>query len=154
MAPGPSSYRSISRSVGLAAFVLYSLFAIASLLIRGGSGSTVGLSLGVLVILVGMIPMVRGVFASLEIHGDSLTVRGPLRTTRLSLSEVEGFSLGRYKILGCVCLVHRKGGSNIPVFAIQGITNQPRRRASVQARETVAELNARFQRADSVGARR
>lgn len=63
-----------------------------------------------------------------------------MRTTTVSLGELEEFSLGRYQVLGSMCLAHI-GDSVIPVFAIQGITGRPERAASLHAEEMVDELN-------------
>jgi hypothetical protein len=90
--------------------------------------------------------MVRAAASALLVRGEKFVVRGPLRTRTVDRSEVESFSLGRYKILGCVCLLHQKNGADdvAVFFAIQGITGQPNRHAGIGAREVVAELNARL----------
>src|SRR5262249_54254178 len=87
----------------------------------------------------------RATTAVLIVDHDRITVRGPLRTTHLAVADVEGFSLGRYKILGCVCLIHmRTGPRDVPVFAIEGVTGQPNRKTSIKAREMVDDLNRRY----------
>jgi hypothetical protein len=109
------------------------------------SSSLLNAVLGSLLFLFAAALLVRSMLASLVVEGRRIVVRGPLRTTTLRLDEVERFTLGRYKILGSVCQIHRRGRI-IPVFAIQGITGQPRRRSSIQAERAVEDLNRRLAR--------
>ena len=85
--------------------------------------------------------MGRAALAVLIVDDRGVTVRNPFRTVSVAWNEIAGFELGRFKILGCVCLVRRLDGTLFPAFAIQGIAGQPRRRTSGAARRMVDELN-------------
>ena len=139
---GSKSYRSISQRALLGALLLFDLAFFLIALTK--SRSAVGAVVGVLIFGLTAVLLTRAFLASLDVEAERLTIRGPLRTTRLKMDEVEGFSLGRHKFFGCVCLVHRRGGREVPVFAIQGITGRPQRRATVWAEEAVQELNSRI----------
>lgn len=87
------------------------------------------------------IPGARAALAVLIVTEHGVTVRNPFRTVSMPWDEVAAFELGRYKLLGCVCLVRRIDHTAVPAVAIQGITGRPRRRTSVLAQQTVNELN-------------
>ncbi|MDA8068705.1 MAG: PH domain-containing protein [Actinomycetota bacterium] len=90
--------------------------------------------------------MARAAFAVLLVDDHGVTARNPFRTVTVAWSEIATFDLGRYKVLGCVCLIQLRAGTVVPAFAIQGITGQPRRRTSALARQAVDELNQRLAR--------
>ena len=79
--------------------------------------------------------------AAVIVTDRGVTIRNPFRTVAIAWGEIAAFELGRYKVLGCVCLIRCRDGTVVPAFAIQGITGQPRRRTSVVAKNTVDELN-------------
>lgn len=109
--------------------------------VRGSSHSTIGLVLGGVVLLLVAIPVARAAFAVLLVDDHGVTVRNPFRTVTIAWGEIAAFELGRFKVLGCVCRIRLRDGTVVPAFAIQGITGQPRRRTSVNARDMVGELN-------------
>ena len=84
--------------------------------------------------------------AALVVSDLGVIVRNPFRTVSIAWDEIEAFEIGRYKLLGCVCLIRRLDDTAVPAFAIQGITGQPRRRTSVTAHQTVDELNERLRK--------
>jgi hypothetical protein len=118
---------------------------------RGTSHSTTGLWLGGIAALLVAIPIVRAALAVLIAVERGVTARNPFRTVTVAWSEIAAFELGRYKVLGCVCLIRRRDGTVVPTFAIQGITGQPRRRTSVKAKQAVDELNERLRRTRGYG---
>ena len=107
--------------------------------------------LGVVVLLMS-VTFVRGALAVLIVTDRGVKVRNPCRTVVIGWEEIEAFALGRYKILGCVCLIRCRSGRVLPAFGIQGITGQPHRMTSVFARQAVDELNQRLARVNAGGA--
>ena len=87
------------------------------------------------------IAIIRAALAVVIVTDRQLTVRNPFRTLSIAWNEVVGFDIGRYKLLGDVCLIRLRNGRVVPAFALQGITGQPSRRTSVLALKKVDELN-------------
>ncbi len=135
------AYRTRSQAVTIGCVLLIDIALGVGGAIRGSAHSTVGLVLGGVVLLLIAIPVARAAFAVLIVTDGGVMVRNPFRTVTVAWGEIAVFELGRYKVLGCVCLIRRRDGTVLPAFAIQGITGQPRRRTSVRAKNTVAELN-------------
>jgi hypothetical protein len=106
---------------------------------------------GGVVLLLVAIPIARAAFAVLLVDDHGVMVRNPFRTITVASGEIVSFELGRYKVLGCVCLIRRRDGTAVPAFAIQGITGQPRRRTSVLAKRTVDDLNQWLSRFGDAG---
>jgi hypothetical protein len=131
-------YRSPLQRATFGALLALDAAVFASALSR--STSVLGAVLGSVIFGAVAVVLVRAFLSVLVVDGEDVVVRGPLRTTKLRMDEIERFSLGRYKILGSVCLIHTRE-KVVPVFAVEGITGQPRRRSSVQAAETVTALN-------------
>jgi hypothetical protein len=144
---GRKVYRTRSQAVGIGFVLLIDLVLGVEGAARGRSHSTIGLVLGGAVLLLVAIPIARAALAALIVTDHGVTVRNPFRTTSVGWDEIAAFELGRYKLLGCVCLVRRVDGTVVPTFAIQGITGQPRRRTSAFAAHTVDALNDRLRRA-------
>lgn len=115
--------------------------------VRGRAHSTAGFVLGGVVLLVLGIPIARAALAAVIVTDLGVTVRNPFRTFAIAWGEIVAFELGRYKILGRVCLIRCRDGKVLPAFAIQGITGQPQRRTSVIAKNMVDDLNQRRGRA-------
>jgi hypothetical protein len=137
------AYRTRSQAIGLL-FVAAALLAIivAGLVHAPGrfSGILIGSPLGLLAVLVPL----RGAATILIVDDETVTVKNPVHTFRLAWAEIAAFDVGRYKILGCVLRIRRTNGDVVPVFAMQGITEQPRRRTSVEVHAAAEELNARL----------
>lgn len=79
-----------------------------------------------------------------------LVIRNWFSTERLAWNEIAKFRLGRYKLLGAVCVIDLKNGSSAHASAIQ-VPNIARGRATTRESRMVAELNARL--ATCAGAR-
>lgn len=115
---------------------------IVGVIVRGGGAGvagdvvagSIGLSMAVL--------FWRAAGAVLLADENGVTVRAVFRTVRIPWSGIAAFEIGRYKLLGCVRLVRQNDGVVVPVFAVQGITGQPRRKTSVAAHTAADELNA------------
>lgn len=135
------AYRTRSQAVGLGCVLLIDTALGVEGAVRGSSHSTIGLVLGGVVLLLIAIPVARAAFAVLLVDDHGVMVRNPFRTVTVAWSEIAAFELGRYKVLGCVCVIRLRDGTVVPAFAIQGITGQSRRRTSVNAKNTVGELN-------------
>jgi PH (Pleckstrin Homology) domain-containing protein len=133
--------RTRSQAVGIGIVLLVAIVLGTEGAVGGHSHSTTGFVLGGVIFLLVAIPGARGALAVLIVTDQGVTVRNPFRTVSIAWDEVEAFELGRYKVLGCVCVVRRVDRTVVPAFAIQGITGQPRRRTSVLAKQTVDELN-------------
>jgi hypothetical protein len=146
-------YRTRSQAIGLGCFLLVELAVAVDGTVRGRSVSAIGDVFGGVVLLVTVTLTARAAMAALIVTNRGVTVRNPLRTVSIAVDEIAAFQLGRYKILGCVCLIRRVDGSVVPVFAVQGITGQPRRRTSVLAKETVDRLNEWLDQHDSAAGR-
>jgi hypothetical protein len=82
----------------------------------------------------------------LVVDDSTIRIRGALRTRRMTWDDVAAFSLGRWRFLGCVLLVHRFEGAPVPVMAVEGITGDPTRRTSERAQAITDELNERLLR--------
>lgn len=134
-------YRSWPRSIGIALVLVIDVALAVEGGIRGRSHSTAGFAVGAALLLLVGVPIARSAAAVLVLDQHTVFIRNPFRTLSIPRADIETFKLGRFGLLGCVCLVSRKDGSAIPAFAIQGITGQPRRRTSVSAQRVVEELN-------------
>jgi hypothetical protein len=136
-------YRTRSQAMGLCVgaviFAVLTVFAIVH-----GSGSVSGVIGGIVVIVLELLWFGRAAATALIVDNQGVTVRTLLRTVDIPWAGIARFEVGRYKILGCVLIIHRTDGSVLPVFAVQGITGQPRRRTSIMARATADELNERL----------
>ena len=136
-------YRTRSQVVGLRCvaivFLVFSVIGIA----RGSAGASVVI-IGSLICLLGVLLPLRAAATALIVGDQGVTVRTLLRTVNIPWTGIATFEVGRYKILGCVLIIHRTDGSVLPVFAVQGITGQPRRRTSVATRAAADELNERL----------
>jgi hypothetical protein len=95
-------------------------------------------------LMLGAAMMARCALTALIVDNDGLTVRNPFKTQRVAWAEVTGFEIGRYKLLGDVLLMRRGEKRPLHVFAVEGITGQPTRKSSLQARAIAAELNERL----------
>jgi uncharacterized membrane protein YphA (DoxX/SURF4 family) len=100
------------------------------------AGATLLVAIGIL--------LARAALAVLVTTDHGVFVRNPFRSVSVAWDDIAGFEIGRYKLLGCVCLVRRTDGLVLPAFAIQGITGQPRRKTTVAAQRAVDELNTRL----------
>jgi Bacterial PH domain len=79
--------------------------------------------------------------AALFAGDDGVTIRNPLgRTKHIPWSEVAGFSIGKYKLLGAVCLVELRDGSSVHASAIQ-IPHASRNPANSREGKMIEELN-------------
>jgi hypothetical protein len=141
---GRKVYRARSQAIGIGCVLLIDIALGVGGAVRGGSHSTIGFVFGGVLLLLIAIPVARGALAVLIITNRGVTVRNPFRTVSMAWDEIAAFELGRYKVLGCVCLIRHRDRTVVPAFAIQGITGQPRRRTSVMAKEAVDELNSRL----------
>jgi hypothetical protein len=92
----------------------------------------------------GVLLVIRAAATVLIVDDRGVTVRTLVRTVDIPWAGIATFDVGRYKIMGCVLIIHRTDGSVLPVFAVQGITGQPHRRTSVRARAAADELNERL----------
>lgn len=139
-------YRTRSQAVGICCVLTLDVVLGVEGAVRGQSHSSTGLVLGGVLLLLGTIPGARAALAALIITDQGVTVRNPFRTVSIAWDDVVAFELGRYKLLGCVCLIRRVDRTVVPAFAIQGVTGQDRRRTSVLAKQTVDELNEQLRR--------
>jgi hypothetical protein len=144
-------YRTRSQAIAIGCVLLLDIVLGVEGAVRAHSRSTTGFVLGGLLLLLIAIPVARGALAVLIVTDQGVTVRNPFRTVSIGWDEVAAFELGRYKVLGCVCLVRRVDRTVVPAFAIQGITGQARRRTSVLAKQTVGELNEQLGRTGGTG---
>lgn len=129
------------QAIALAAIALLCLAAGAVIASRGSIGAAVA---GSIFILVPAICAVRASLSALVVDEDGLRARNVFGTATLGWGEVSGFEMGRKGLLGCILLIHRKQGGDVAVFAVQGITGQPRRKSSLAAAEIAEELNRRL----------
>jgi hypothetical protein len=95
-------------------------------------------------LLLGAVMMARCALTALVVNDDGLTVRNPFKTQRVEWSAVTAFEIGRYKLLGDVLLIRRGEQRPVHVFAVEGITAEPTRKSSIEARAIAAELNERL----------
>lgn len=138
-------YRTRSQAFALAfGAVVFPAFTVIGI-VRSSAGVG-GIFTGAVVCLLEALLAIRAATTALIVDDQSVTVRTLLRTVNIPWADIATFAVGRYKILGCVLIIHRTDGSVLPVFAIQGITGQPRRRTSVRARAAADELNERLRR--------
>lgn len=138
-------YRSSPQAIGIALMYLFcSALTLAATASRLNLGGQIGVDAGWVAFTAPL--AARGVFAILMTDHKGVHVRNPFRTYLIGWADITAFELGRYKILGCVCLIHCTDGTVVPAFAVEGITGQPRRRTSIQAQTWVDELNLRLQR--------
>lgn len=94
----------------------------------------------VAVILGGVLVFVA-VRAALLVGDEGITIRNPLgRTVHISWTEIAGFKIGRYKLLGRVCLVELRDGSTVHAWAIQ-VPNASRNSAATREAKMIEELN-------------
>jgi Bacterial PH domain len=106
-----------------------------------GSSALRGAGLGglVMALLAGRLAM-----TALIVDDRGLRVRGVFRTVAVAWDEIEGFSIGRWRFLGCVLLVHRGGRQPLPVVAVEGVTGEAARKSSLHAQAVADGLSARL----------
>ena len=73
-------------------------------------------------------------------------MRNITRRIKLPWQAIERFEIGRDKLLRCVLLIRLTDGQVVAAFAVQGITGQPHRKTSIEARAIAEELNDRLAR--------
>jgi len=112
--------------------------------LTGVSHPTGGFVFGGFAVLLFAVFAGRAALSAMVVDGRGVRVRNPFRTVLLAWDQISGFEVGRYKILGCVCVINLRDGRVMPAFGVQGIAGQPRRRSSVAARVMVEELNERL----------
>jgi hypothetical protein len=83
---------------------------------------------------------IRASFAFVLITTEGVKVRNPTQTYFVAWNDIAKIEIGRAGLLGCVCVIRKTDGSKKSAFGIQGITGQPRRTASIKAREMIAQL--------------
>jgi hypothetical protein len=76
-------------------------------------------------------------------ESTGIVVRNIFSTTHLSWGEIAGFRIGRYKLMGAVCLIEMRDGSSTYAFAIQ-VPNIARGRPETRESRMVDELNAQL----------
>ena len=145
-APGERKvYRTRSQVIGLAFIAVAGLAASVIGAVHGRGGTSRALIYSPIPIF-GVLLLIRAAATALIVDDQGVIVRTLLRTVNIPWAGIAKFEVGRYKILGCVLIIHRTDGSVLPVFAVQGITRQPRRQTSVAARAAADELNERLRR--------
>jgi hypothetical protein len=92
-------------------------------------------------VIVGLACVVVGVRAVLLTDADGIAIRNPFgRTRRIGWAEISGFRIGRYKLLGAVCLVELRDGSTLHASAVQ-IPHASRNTATSRESQMIDELN-------------
>jgi hypothetical protein len=76
---------------------------------------------------------------------SGVMVRNLYGNQHLSWGEIAGFRIGRYKLLGAVCLIDLRDGSSRHAFAIQ-VPNIARGHSETRESRMVADLNTRLAR--------
>ena len=74
-----------------------------------------------------------------------VVVRNLFSTESLSWADIARFRIGRYKLLGAVCVIDLKNGSSTDAFSIQ-VPNIARGKPVTRESRMVDELNARLVR--------
>jgi hypothetical protein len=141
----PTVYRTRSQAFGLA-FAAVTFLVLMVIGVARSKASLGGILAYSPIGLLSLLVLIRGAAAILVVDDRSVTVRNLVRTVSIPWVGITAFEVGRYKILGCVLIIRRTDRSVLPVFAVQGITGQPRRRTSVAALAAAEELNERLRR--------
>jgi hypothetical protein len=136
-------YRIRSQAVALGVAATLGLL-LGVVAIVGPGPTPASIVVGGAIILAAVIGNLRAATAKLTVDDVGATIRNPFRTVFLPWEVVAKIEMGRYKLLGDVLIFHRIDGQRFPVFAVEGITGQPRRRTSIRARAMTAELNERL----------
>jgi hypothetical protein len=113
-------------------------------------GGALGVAVGAILILVPVGFALRGASTVLVADEGGVEVRNLTRNAKIPWRAIDHFEVGRYKLLGCVLLIRLGDGGRVPVFGVQGITGQPHRKTSVEARKIADELNSRLAQATGV----
>lgn len=116
---GRVAYRIRSQMV-----MLGSLTAIYSVLVGseivGDDRARLVVSIVVVVLALAFLAVgLRATFAVLVVDGHGVMVRGAFRTSTVPWQDITEFSIGRYRVLGYVLLVHRSGQPPLPVLESQ-----------------------------------
>ncbi len=92
-----------------------------------------------------IIPAFRLALASVRVRTGGITVVNPFRTYHIAWDQIDRFEIGAYKsAIFEFCLNHLADGKVIPACGLGTVPNQPRRRASVEARQGCDALNERL----------
>lgn len=118
--PSRKTYRSRSQALVIGAFLALVLGLALPRIVQDPRAGTI--VLGGAIVGVMLVGGGRAVLAVLKVTSQGVMIRNPFRTTRIAWTEIAGFELGRYRLLGCVCTVRQHDGTVTPVFAIEGIT--------------------------------
>jgi hypothetical protein len=136
-------YRSSEQVVLVLAFAV--AVAIAGAATAHQARSTAGAilqAIGTVAIAAAMVVLVAR--AGLWATTDGIEIRNPLsRRVLIPWSEIRGFRIGRYRLLGAVCIVDLKGGTARHAFAIQ-VPNRALNRPDAKARLIIEELNSQL----------
>ena len=80
------------------------------------------------------------------VNEGGVEIRNLLATRVVLWSEIVGFRIGRYKMLGAVCVVDLKDGSSEHAWAIQ-MPHRALRSKETKEQRIIAQLNERLQAA-------
>jgi hypothetical protein len=89
-------------------------------------------------------PGLKAVLSSVRVTATGLTVVNTFHTYRLTWQEIDRIELGRYKVSFVFCLIYATDGRVIPAIGLASNPARPKSRASVEAREATAALQARL----------
>jgi Bacterial PH domain len=84
----------------------------------------------------GATTFVRMLRVSVQVRGDALVVRNPLRTHRILRSDIERFSIGRFARAGQAraYVERRDGRRDVPMFALETPLPRPSREREVESK--------------------
>jgi Bacterial PH domain len=138
--PGTTLFRSRSQVYALIGFGL--LIVLLGLLgAAQDTATSARVGDGAAALILGLACVAVAIRAALLAGDDGITIRNPFgRTLRIPWTEIAGFTIGRYKLLGAVCLVELHDGSTVHAWAIQ-IPRASRKPAASREAMMIEELN-------------
>lgn len=102
---------------------------------RSTDGSTLFRVVPGLMLAFGVVTFVRMLGVSVRTRGDELVVRNPLRTIRLTRSDIERFSIGRYARQGQARVyVERHSGPDVRMVALEQPLPRPGREREAESK--------------------
>jgi len=142
VSPQRERYRSKEQVVVIVAFAVAVLIVGIATAHQAASGAQEIVQI-LATVLVAAAAAVLPLRSGLSISEGGVVIRNLFSTRVVPWSEIAGFRIGRYKLLGAVCLVDLKEGSSEHAWAIQ-IPNRASRSNETKEQRMIAQLNERL----------